>query len=69
MKRFLSIDEAGEGILQAGRRMYERGFVAANDGNMSVRLSDDRLWLEGRRRLDYGSQKWISLLELAQSRI
>jgi L-fuculose-phosphate aldolase len=37
------MDEAGEGIVSAGRRMYERGFVAANDGNISVRLSDDRL--------------------------
>lgn len=43
MKRFVSMDEAGEGILSAGRRMYENGFVAANDGNMSVRLSEDRL--------------------------
>lgn len=43
MKRFVSMDEAGEGILHAGKRMYERGFVAANDGNMSIRLSDDRL--------------------------
>ena len=43
MKRSVSLDEAGEGILQAGRRMYDRGYVAANDGNISVRLSDERL--------------------------
>jgi len=43
VKRFVSMDEAGEGILRVGRRMYERGFVAANDGNISIRLSDDRL--------------------------
>ncbi len=32
-----------EQICEIGRRMYARGFVAANDGNLSVRLSDDRV--------------------------
>ncbi len=32
-----------EQICEVGRRMYERGFVAANDGNISVRLSADRV--------------------------
>lgn len=36
--------EAREGILDVGRRMYERGFVAANDGNISVKVADDVLW-------------------------
>jgi L-fuculose-phosphate aldolase len=30
-------------IVEAGRRMYERGFVASNDGNISSRLDDRRL--------------------------
>jgi L-fuculose-phosphate aldolase len=30
-------------IVEVGRRVYERGFVASNDGNISVRLDDDRL--------------------------
>ncbi|MFQ5978299.1 MAG: class II aldolase/adducin family protein [Candidatus Heimdallarchaeota archaeon] len=30
-----------EEILHIGRRMYERGFVASNDGNISVRLDKD----------------------------
>jgi L-fuculose-phosphate aldolase len=30
-------------IVEAGRRMYERGFVASNDGNISARLDDARL--------------------------
>ncbi len=30
-------------IVEIGRRVYERGFVASNDGNISVRLDDDRL--------------------------
>jgi len=30
-------------IVEAGRRMYERGFVASNDGNISARLDERRL--------------------------
>ena len=30
-------------IVEVGRRLYERGFVASNDGNISARLDDHRL--------------------------
>jgi L-fuculose-phosphate aldolase len=30
-------------IVEVGRRLWVRGFVASNDGNISVRLDDDRL--------------------------
>jgi L-fuculose-phosphate aldolase len=30
-------------ICEVGRRIYERGYVAANDGNISVRMSEDRV--------------------------
>jgi L-fuculose-phosphate aldolase len=30
-------------IVEVGRRLYSRAYVASNDGNISVRLSDDRL--------------------------
>jgi L-fuculose-phosphate aldolase len=30
-------------ICEIGRRMYEKGFVAANDGNISARLDADRI--------------------------
>ena len=30
-------------IVEVGRRLYARGFVASNDGNISVRLDDTRL--------------------------
>jgi L-fuculose-phosphate aldolase len=43
MMRTIPPDEAAEAILAIGRRMYERGFVASNDGNISVRLSRDRI--------------------------
>ena len=30
-------------ICEMGRRIYQRAFVAANDGNLSARLGDDRV--------------------------
>jgi L-fuculose-phosphate aldolase len=30
-------------IVEVGRRLHERGYVASNDGNISVRLGSDRL--------------------------
>lgn len=32
--------EARRGIVEVGRRLWERGYVAANDGNISVRCGD-----------------------------
>ena len=32
-------------IIETGRKMYERGFVAANDGNISVRAGDGSIWI------------------------
>jgi len=43
MKIGVSADDAAQAILQAGRRMYERRYVASNDGNISARLSEDRV--------------------------
>lgn len=37
------IKEYKEIIIDIGKRMYTAGFVAANDGNISVKLSDDKL--------------------------
>jgi len=37
--------EARRGILDIGRRMYDRGFVAANDGNISCRVSPEEIWV------------------------
>jgi L-fuculose-phosphate aldolase len=36
----LTIDEAKAWMVEIGRRVYERGFVAANDGNFSMKLAD-----------------------------
>lgn len=32
-------------IIDVGKRMYERGFVAANDGNISARAADGSIWI------------------------
>ena len=32
-------------ILEVGRRMFQRQYVAANDGNISVRTGEDRVWV------------------------
>ncbi len=43
MKKFPSKEEAARDILEIGRRMYARGYVAANDGNISCLLSENRV--------------------------
>ncbi len=35
--------EIREQIIEAGKRLYAKGFVASNDGNISARLDDDTL--------------------------
>lgn len=35
--------KARETICEVGRRLYNRGFAAANDGNISIRLAEDRV--------------------------
>jgi len=39
----LSEFEARRGIVEIGRRLWQRGYVASNDGNISVRLDADRI--------------------------
>jgi len=39
--RYLPESLARTAIVEVGRRTYLRGFVAANDGNISVRIGDD----------------------------
>lgn len=35
--------DARRQIVEVGRRLWQRGYVAANDGNLSVRLTDGRI--------------------------
>ena len=36
-------EQIREEIVEVGRRLYARGFIASNDGNISVRLDEQRL--------------------------
>jgi L-fuculose-phosphate aldolase len=39
----LSLDQLKADIVEVGRRLYARGFVASNDGNITIRFAEDRL--------------------------
>ena len=39
-----SHSEAKEAILHAGKCLYQNGYVAANDGNITARMSDGSVW-------------------------
>lgn len=41
---YISEKEAKKAIIDIGQRMYVRGFVAANDGNISVRTGKNEVW-------------------------
>lgn len=43
-KQYMSDFEAKKAILDIGKRMYQKGFVAANDGNISCKVGPDVLW-------------------------
>lgn len=43
-KQFMSDFEAKKAIIEVGRRMYAKGFVAANDGNISCKVGPDTIW-------------------------
>lgn len=45
MKRHYPCDlEAKQLIVEIGKRMYAKNMVAANDGNISVKVADDMIW-------------------------
>lgn len=45
-KNFYPTDqEARELILEVGQRLYNKGFVASNDGNISCKVGDDAVWV------------------------
>lgn len=41
---YLNDQEAKELICEIGRRIYNKNFVAANDGNISIKVNDCELW-------------------------
>jgi L-fuculose-phosphate aldolase len=46
------LEKAGDALLDAGRRLGARGFIAASEGNLSLRLDADRILVTpaGRRK-------------------
>ncbi len=45
MSRWPTDAEARAEIVRAGHKLYARGLVASNDGNLSVRVGEDAVWL------------------------
>ena len=41
---YMKSKEAKKSIIDIGQRMYLRAYVAANDGNISVRVGDNEVW-------------------------
>ena len=39
----MNLHQTKQDILDAGRRLYDKGYVVSNDGNISARISDDRI--------------------------
>jgi L-fuculose-phosphate aldolase len=37
-------EQARQALVEIGRRMYEKNFVASNDGNISIRVREDEVW-------------------------
>lgn len=44
INRYPTDSEAKKLICEIGRRMYQKNFVAANDGNISCKVDDDLIW-------------------------
>lgn len=42
--RFYTDQEAKQVILEIGRRMYQKDMVVANDGNISIKVSEHEIW-------------------------
>ena len=42
--KYLSEYEAKKQIIAIGKRMYDKGFVASNDGNISCRVGPNTIW-------------------------
>lgn len=41
---YMSDNDAKRTIIEIGQKMYDKGFVAANDGNISVRTGKNEFW-------------------------
>lgn len=39
----MTLHQAKQEIVEAGRRLYDKGYIVSSDGNISARVSDDRI--------------------------
>lgn len=39
----MNLHQLKQDILEAGRRLYDRGYIVSSDGNISARISEDRI--------------------------
>jgi len=44
LDRYMSDYEAQKLICEVGKRMYDKNFVASNDGNISVKVEENAIW-------------------------
>ncbi len=44
LRTYPTDEEAKESIVEIGRRMYAKNFVASNDGNISCKTAEDTIW-------------------------
>lgn len=44
MHTYCTDEQAKHLILDIGHRLYERQYVSSNDGNITIRAADDRIW-------------------------
>jgi L-fuculose-phosphate aldolase len=44
-QKYISDTEAKDIICEIGRRMYMKGYVASNDGNVSIKCGDNEIWV------------------------
>ena len=39
----INIHQTKQDIIEVGRRLYDKGYIVSNDGNISARISEDRI--------------------------
>lgn len=44
MNKYISDYQVKKDICEIGKRMYDRDFTAANDGNISIRVGENEIW-------------------------
>ena len=43
-KKYPTDEQAKRAIVEFGKRMYARGYVVTNDGNVTVKVGENTIW-------------------------